>query len=476
MSKNRLKTNYIYMMLHRVVLYVMPLAVTPYLSRTLGAEGIGIYSYAYSIVYYFSMCGMFGLSVYGNRAIAMVSHDREEMSKVFWSIYCVQLFTSGIAMVAYLVYSMFIAGDTAIAVLFLPYVVSAAIDIQWLFFGMERFDLTVTRNILVRIFTFVLVLFAVKEPEDIYKYVIIMSVSVFISHFPLWIMLKRYVIWKTPSFSCVCMHLKKCFVLFVPILAEGCYKMTGKTMLGKMSGSSQAGYYENSKQLHEVPTAIIEGFGGVMLPRISNMVAIGQQEKRKQYLEYSIYITSFFSAALCFGVMSVAPEFVPIFFGEGFEQCIDVLWYLMPSSLFFALANIWKTQILIPYKKDKIYVWSVCIGAAINFVLNFVMIPKYDAVGVSLSLLLAEIVVFGIQYYAVREFVNVSTMLYTIPFYCFGIGMLLIISRLSDINFSGVTIVLLKVLIGCSIYLMLSLCYYVCILKKRLEKNKVRED
>ena len=62
--------NLIYNILLQIVTLFMPLITTPYVSRVLGTEGIGAYSYTLSIVQYFIIIGTLGISMYGNRAIA----------------------------------------------------------------------------------------------------------------------------------------------------------------------------------------------------------------------------------------------------------------------------------------------------------------------------------------------------------------------------------------------------------------------
>ena len=67
MAKKSIAKNYIYNMVYQVLILVLPLVTTPYLSRVLGAEGIGIYGYTYSIVTYFLLFGSLGVAMYGQR-------------------------------------------------------------------------------------------------------------------------------------------------------------------------------------------------------------------------------------------------------------------------------------------------------------------------------------------------------------------------------------------------------------------------
>ena len=103
---NSPKKNFIYNIIYQVLILIIPLITIPYLSRVIGAEGIGIYSYTYSIVYYFMLFTLLGVNNYGNRTIAKVRDDKNELSKTFWSIYIFQLMIGIVMLLVYLSYVM----------------------------------------------------------------------------------------------------------------------------------------------------------------------------------------------------------------------------------------------------------------------------------------------------------------------------------------------------------------------------------
>ena len=93
-----------YSMAYQVLIMVLPLITAPYLSRVVGAEGTGIYSYTYSIAQYFVYFAMLGISNYGNRSIAKVRENIGQRNYTFSSIYQLQILTSLVAIVIYLLY------------------------------------------------------------------------------------------------------------------------------------------------------------------------------------------------------------------------------------------------------------------------------------------------------------------------------------------------------------------------------------
>ena len=88
-----IKRNVIYNISYQILALIVPLTTAPYISRVLGADGIGIYSYTFSIAHYFVLFTMLGVLNYGNRSISRVRDDDKLRSSTFWSTYIFQLLT-----------------------------------------------------------------------------------------------------------------------------------------------------------------------------------------------------------------------------------------------------------------------------------------------------------------------------------------------------------------------------------------------
>ena len=91
LMKNKVGRNLAYNLIYQILILLLPLITSPYISRVMGAEGIGIYSYVSSIAYYFLIFINLGLANYGNRSIARVREDEEKRSQVFCSIQGMQI-------------------------------------------------------------------------------------------------------------------------------------------------------------------------------------------------------------------------------------------------------------------------------------------------------------------------------------------------------------------------------------------------
>ena len=146
------KRNVTYNIIYQILILIIPLITAPYLSRVVGAKGVGIYSYTYSIVYYFMLLCLLGVNNYGNRLIAKVRDDKEKLSKTFFSVYLFQLFMGIIMLIVYIIYLLCVNNEyKTIALIQSLYILSAIVDINWFFFGLEEFKATITRNTLLKI-------------------------------------------------------------------------------------------------------------------------------------------------------------------------------------------------------------------------------------------------------------------------------------------------------------------------------------
>ena len=101
MNKKSVTKNYIYNVAYQILGMIIPFITTPYLSRVLGAENIGIYSYTLSITTYFILFGSLGIVLYGQREIAYVQDDLIKRNKTFYEILFLRFITLIISMILF---------------------------------------------------------------------------------------------------------------------------------------------------------------------------------------------------------------------------------------------------------------------------------------------------------------------------------------------------------------------------------------
>lgn len=310
-----LKKNLIYQSAYQLLMVISPLITSPYIARTLGNEMYGVYSYYYSIAYYFGIFAILGLANYGNRTIAKVrSAGKEKLSKTFLEMMLMQIGMLILVSIVYFVSVPFWGGEYKLnAVIEWLYILSVGLDISWFYFGIEEFKTTTQISFVVKIAIIACILIFIKSPADLNKYTIIMAGGMLISSLILWVQLPKYIQTTKICLSDISRHIKPNLILFVPVVSLALFHYTDKIMLGAMSTWKELGYYTNSDKIVNIPMGLINGLGVVMLPRISALSVSNNANKIEKYVNTSIILSLWAGIALCFGIKAIDTDFIPFF-------------------------------------------------------------------------------------------------------------------------------------------------------------------
>lgn len=401
--------NFIYNVIYQIFIFIIPLITTPYISRVLGVDNVGIYSYTYSLVNYFMLCSLIGINNYGARNIAKKSNNKEELSEEFSNIYFLQLFLTIIMLIFYFIFSLFIYRyNLKIMLIQSIFLFSVAFDINWFYFGMENFKITISRNIIIKLLSLVLIFCIVKNSGDLWKYTLIMSCSTLISQLYLWIFIKKYIDFHKPSLNKILKNLKPCLVLFIPVIAYSIYRIMDKTMIGYIANTIELGNYESAEKIINIPIGFITALGTVMLPHMSK----ASDKEIRNKISDTYRLIFLFTVPMCFGIFAISTDFSAVFFGNEFTLTAGIIRLLIVTVIFSAIANVIRTSYLIPKEKDKIYVTSTILGAVINLILNLIFIKKYGAYGACIGTICAEFTVMIYQVIKTIGVIDYKQMIY----------------------------------------------------------------
>lgn len=454
--------NFIYNVIYQIFIYLIPLVSVPYVSRTLGVSNIGVYSYTYSIVYYFMLASMLGINNYGSRSIAKCKDDKQKRSYQFCSIYLLQFILSLIMLCLYVLVA-FIFGGQYRTMLFIQtiYLFSVIFDINWFFFGIEKFKLTISRNVIIKVLSLILIFIFVKNDNDLWKYTIIMSGSTLISQTYLWLYLRKYIKFTKINLKDLIVHFKKCIILFIPVIAYSIYRVMDKTMIGAIVGPTELGFYENAEKIINIPISFITALGTVMLPYMSKNSDNSQETFNKKI--YSSFQLGFcFVIPMIFGLLAVGKNFAIIFFGSEFVKSGQIIQFLAVSILFTSIANVIRTNYLIPKEKDKIYVISTILGAIFNLLFNIILIPKFGAYGACVGTIVAEFTVMFYQLIVVRKDIDIRSMLKLLFKYLVkGIIMFIALLLIKLFIKNNILLLTVQIVVAIIIYFVLNYQYIV---------------
>ena len=146
------------------------------------------------------------------------------------------------------------------------------------------------------------------------------------------------------------------------------------------------------------------------------------------------------------------------------------------------VANVIGTQYLLPTKRQKEYTISIVVGTVFNFVLNYILISKFASVGASIATVLSQVIVDGMQFYAIRNDISFMEVLkYTYKYLIASISMFIACSLSQFIVASGIASIILQVVIGVIIYMGALILlkedyvyYFINKIKERFLKQEVK--
>ena len=453
MGNKRLKKNLVFNVTYQILILFLPLVTSSYLSRIIGAEGIGKYSYTYSIALYFTYFVLLGLNTYGNRTIASLNGDREKISKSFCELFTLQISCFIVVLVIYLLYCHFFATYKTLAYIQIVFLVSALFDINWYFFGREMLDKTVVRNAIVKLITTVFIFSFVKNEGDVNRYALIMCMGYLISQLALWPAVVKYINVYKIDLSSLRRHMKPNLMMFLPVIAISIYKVMDKIMLGAMSTVPEVGFYENAEKIVNVPVAVISAFGTVMLPRVTALIAEKKDSQVYEYRDKVMFLVTAFSCAAAFGIIFISDALTNWMYGDGFSMTGRVMKYLAITVVFLGCGNVLRTQYLIPYKKDNVYIVSAFVGAVVNFIANYLLIPRLGAIGAAIGTICAELSVAVYQFFKVRKEIPLYKYIMDIVYFMLtGIVMCILLKMIFGKPQGSFAIILVCVVAGIIVY------------------------
>lgn len=454
---NNVVKNYLYNVSYQLLLIILPIITTPYISRVLGANGIGTYGYTNSITQYFILFGCIGLNLYGQREIAYYQNDIKKRNKVFFEIASIRAITVSVSLLVFYITMIQHSKFSYIFIIQTLDIIASIFDISWFFQGIEEFKKTVLRNFFVRVICVALIFTFVKSPDDLQLYVLSYSGTLLFGNISLWIYMPKYVRLNEIKHINLKRHIKPAISLFLPQIATSLYTLLDKTMIGYITdNTSEVAYYEQSQTIIKTVMTVITSLGTAMMPRIANLFKTKQFDEIKKYMNASIKFVLVASVPFSFGIMAIANGFVPWFYGPGYDRVIPNIVITAPIIIFIGMSTIMGTQYLLSLGRQKEFTVSVVAGAVINFLLNIILINLLLSVGAAIGTLIAEFSVMSIQFYFLRKDFDLKYILnQAIKYICYGFIMFIGVRIVANLLPTTILNTFIEIIVGGIIYLVL---------------------
>ena len=459
MRNNSLKFNIILSSIHQLLTLFLPLVTAPYVSRVLGAEGTGIFSYTSSIQAYFTLFAALGTGVYGVREIARKRNNKKQYSTLFWEIELLTVLTSSVAIILWFLWAIFSKEFQLIYLILTLNLFAVLFDISWFYTGLEQFVYTIGLNALFKIFGTIAIFTFIKEPSDLNTYIFIIASTSLLSSISLWIYLPKILVKVSLNTLSLKGHLKQTLIYFVPTIATSIYTVLDKTMIGVITqNANENGYYEQATKIINILKSItFTALNSVLGARIAYLFSEKKYDEIKSRIALSLDFIFFIGMAFFFGLLSVSETFVPIFFGQGYDQVIYLLHVFSPIVVIIGVSNCLGSQYYTPAGLRSQSAKYIIIGSVFNLLLNLVFIPVFRSKGAVISSVLAESLITFLYVKNSNGYVDFKQLAsYFNPRFIAGFIMYLIILFIKQYLPNDLLGLLIQVLIGGMTYFMIT--------------------
>lgn len=405
-----IKKNFLYSSALTVSGYIFPFITYPYVSRVLGVNNIGICNFVDSIINYFILFSMLGISVLGVREIAKVNGSPQKVSRVFSDLLSLNAIFTILSLIALCFSILFIPQFyeyRSLMFIGLLKLVFNFLQIDWFFQGIENFKYVTLRGVMIKALYVLLVFIFIRDSSD-YKVYYLLSVLMVVFTALINIMYCRHFVDIKIKGISFLFYIKPFCILGIYALLTSMYTSFNIAYLGFVSGEIEVGYYTTATKLYTIFLALFTAFTGVMIPRMSSLVAENKMEEFKRISRKSSDILFSFSIPLIIYTSIFAPQIIMLISGKGYEGAILPMRIVLPLILFIGYEQILICHILMPLKKDKAILINSIIGASVGILLNILLVPYWGSIGSSIVWLLSEIAVLCSAQSFVKKYLLLS--------------------------------------------------------------------
>ena len=375
--------------------YILPLITFPYLVRVLGPDKYGLIAFAGAFIGYFNIITDYGFNLSATRDVAVNRDDKAKLSEIFSSVMIIKIVFMILSFIilCIVVFSFEKFSHNWIIYIFAFGVVLGNVLFPvWFFQGMERMKYITFLNIISKtVFTISIFVF-IKDTSD-YIYVPLISSLGYIlaGVLSLIFVFKKFdVVFKIPSKIEVINQLKEGWHIFVSTVSINLYTTSNTFILGIFTNNTIVGYFSAGYTLIQAFLGMLNPISQTFYPYISRL-ASESREKAVSVIKKLIKGVGAFTFILSLLIFIFADLIVKIVLGEQYYNSIIVIRILAFLPFIIGLSNVFGIQTMLTFGYKKAFTKIIVAGSIINIILALMLVPFWKHIGISTSIIIAEI-------------------------------------------------------------------------------------
>ena len=373
--------------------YLLPLVSFPYLTRTLGPEGFGVYVFVLVVARYLILITDYGFTYTATRDIAVARDSASDVSRIGSAVVVARLVLLGAMAIVVVILTTQVdrfVQDAALFWIAFAGGAGSALTPLWLFQGFDRLPLATGWSVAFRAIATVLIFILVQGRADLDVLLWLWSapwlatavVTLTLARTRLGVRLRR------PTAQAVRRAFRDGASIFVAILASSLYLTSNALFLGLLTNNRQVGFFGTAESVIVGVKGLVDPISQALFPRAAQMGAQGR-EQALAHARRALRWIGGLGLLLALLTLAVAP-ILPVIVGAGFGPSVHILAIMSPIVLAQALIIVLGVHLMLPLRMDREYSLVVLLGGLVNVGLTLALVPLFEATGTAISVAVTE--------------------------------------------------------------------------------------
>lgn len=376
--------------------YLIPLATIPYLMRSLGGAGFGLYSLAIAVSGYVQIPMEYGFGLSATRDVARIRGSKDLLADLFWSVTWTKLAIGVVACLLLFLIVLIIPSlrrDAGLHAWACAGACASAFFPTWLLQGMEKMKELARLSIVSKLINAGFVFAFVHLPEHLLRLLVwtffVNAIMVVYAH---WVALQgRFLEIRKPTWGMVFEQLRSGLGVFLSQVGFLMYANTNMIVLSAWHSPEVVGIYAIAEKIMRASAMMTYAISQAIFP-VSARKFAESKSVGELFLRQVVRVSLLPVSIGCFLLFALAGEVIRLFSGVDAAGSVAVLrlFSLIPLSIY--LCNIYGSQILLNLGKDRLYFIGTIASGIFAVAMQQLLIPAFGANGAAICLGLAELV------------------------------------------------------------------------------------
>ncbi len=376
---------------------IVPLLTIPYLARVLRPSGWGLVVFAQSFGAWLALVLEYGFDLSGTRAVARVRSDPQRLPEVVAGVQGAKMLMVLTAPIVVLILYLTVPSFQRAPAYLLwagAFAVARALGPTWYFFGLERMKGAAIIEAGAKVLAALGVFLWVKGPEHGWRVLALQAVATSASLAWLTIWMYREIPMHRPRLAQALQTLKESSGVFLFRSSSGLYLQANAFVLGLLTTPQVVAFFGGAERIIRAAINLFHPLSQTLFPRMSHLM-VTDADRAERLL--TMGLIGMVGLGIAMGITAAvgAPTLVQVILGPGYESAIPVLRVLSVLPPVIAVGTVFGIQWALPMGLERPFYLFVLSAGVINIILAVLLVPRYGAVGMAVSVMTAEILVAG---------------------------------------------------------------------------------